>query len=180
MIHDCLEVVYPLSHEATKRRKEHAHERFDAQKQGKGQSDSMASRWHATSRRLVILVLTILSIAVFAPTTFASGPSSAPQSQQHADASHQDAQWLKAKYEFRVSSGIIPGQGKGANTHSSILSTPFFNPSVKGGSATPNTGAPSSYTLPFSGTGVQWAAEPGDGNASLNHYNFPSGGSTDD
>lgn len=133
---------------------------------GKGQSDIMASRWHATSRRLIILVLTVLSIAVFAPTTFASGPNSGPQGKAHGSKTQQDAQWLKAKLSYRVSSGIIPGQGKGAHTHPSVLSTPFFNPSVKGGSLAPDTGTPSSYTL---GTAPQYVGEPSDGQ----HVNFP-------
>lgn len=119
--------------------------------------------------RLALLPLAILTLAAFAPTIYASGPNSGPQGQPHGDATKQDPQWLKAKSEYRVSSGIVPGQGKGASTHATVLSTPFFNPSVKGGSVAPYTGAPSSYTLAFSGTGVQWAAEPGDGK----HYNFP-------
>lgn len=128
----------------------------------------MVFSWLAMPRRLIILVLTILSVAFCVPTTYAFGPNSGPQGQAHGSKTQQDALWLKAKFEYRVFSGIIPGQGKGANTHPSILSTAFFNPSVKGGSATPNTAPPSSYSLSIGGD--QYTAEPGDGGSQ--HYNF--------
>lgn len=140
-------------------------------KQAEGQSDIMASRWGAVSRRLVVLVLTALSVALFAPTTFASGPNSAPQGTAHGSTTQQDAQWLNAKLGYRVSSGIIPGQGKGANTHPSILATPFFNPAVQAGGLAPDTGAPSSYTLP---TAPQDVGEPSDGkNINFQGPNWP-------
>src|SRR6185437_1703606 len=131
--------------------------------------DSVASHWRPAFRRLAALVAIIVSFAAFAPTTYASGPGSAPNGQPHPSTTTQDPQWMKAKLELRVSSGIVPGQGKGARTHPSILPTPPFNPSVKGASLAPNSGTPSAYTLSYAGTGVQWAAEPGDGK----HYNFP-------
>lgn len=131
-----------------------------------GHGNALVPRWRARSRRLVVLVLLALSMVLFAPTTFASGPNSNPQGTAHGSKTKQDAQWLKAKYEYRVFSGVIPGQGKGARTHPSILSTPFFNTSVTGGSVTIITSAPTSYTL---GTGPYYVGEPSDGK----HVNFP-------
>lgn len=127
--------------------------------------DSVASHWRKASRRLITLVLTALSIALFAPTTLASGPNSKPQEPAHGSTTKQDAQWIQAKLTFRVSSGILPGQGKGANTHPSILSTPFFSQSA-GTRFAPDAGAPASYTL---GTGPYYVGEPSDGK----HVNFP-------
>lgn len=119
-------------------------------------------------RRFVILVLAIVSLVVLAPTTYASAPNpnSTPTGQAQGSKTQQDPQWLKAKFGYRVFSGVIPGQGKGVHTHPSILSTPFFNPLTTGGSLTPNTAPPSSYTL---GSAPQYDAEPSDGK----YYNFP-------
>lgn len=127
--------------------------------------DSVAVHWRKASRRLITLVLTALSIALFAPTTLASGPNSKPQEPPHGSTTKQDPQWIQAKLAFRVSSGILPGQGKGAKTHPSILSTPFFSQSA-GTRFAPDAGAPASYTL---GTGPYYVGEPSDGK----HVNFP-------
>lgn len=127
--------------------------------------DSVAPHWRKAFHRLITLVLTALSIALFAPTTLASGPNSKPQGPAHGSTTKQDPQWIKAKLAFRVSSGIVPDQGKGANTHPSILSAPFFSQSA-GTRFAPDAGAPASSTL---GTGPYYVGEPSDGK----HVNFP-------
>lgn len=133
----------------------------------------MTLRRSPTSRCFAILVLAALSAILLAPTTFASGPNSKPVGTPHGSSTRQDPQWLKAKNEYRILSGITPGQGKGAHTHPSVLSVPFFNPSAKTAGMTPNTNAPSSYTL---GTGPYYIGEPSDGNNS----NFPGTSNTYD
>lgn len=119
-------------------------------------------------RQLAIAALVGLSVVLAVPHgAYASaGPHyNVPDPRyQHASRTEQDPAWVQVKLSHRVWSGIKPGQGKEASTHSMVLATPL----------TAST-APSSYTLSLS-SDVLYTGEPSDGSI----QNFPGTGNTAD
>lgn len=118
-------------------------------------------------RILVFAVAMTLSLTLV-PAAYASAPG---KTDTHAAVNRnlsptkQDPVWLQAKLAHRVWSGIIPGKGKGAKTHPTILAAPLASYPA------------SAYVYT---NGDLYAAEPGSGDASTLSLNFPGGGSYDD
>lgn len=146
-------------------------------------------RWmQDASARVIFTVIAagVLTITLTsAPVAQASGPNSNVTKSQHSVTTNQDPQWLAAKLDYRVVAINTQGKG-GANIRPTIVAAPVIDLAAqKSAKLVPGTqvplvsGAPTSYTLPYSGTGAQYAAEPGDGAHGTNFPNY-SGDRLDD
>lgn len=121
-------------------------------------------RKSATSKLAVVAAIaTALTLLVLSPVAYAGAPNSSHgtgTASNYHDPTHQDPKWVALKNAYRIRSGIVRGEGKGAKTHPYVTSSVFALAS-----------APSSYELSTNNP-VLNTFEPGDGCSGCGHINF--------